>query len=165
MSPAVAATIGEQWETLGDDSARLLLRVASLFAESAALPIARLGLLADLDERSTVQDGFPRLRRTVKRLDDACLVERLEGDQVRLHPLIREFAAHQISPDQGDEFRRQCLERAVAALEHFPTLEVLDFQRGDGRPAGRPHRHSRALSPVDLRPRCSTPGCSPFAPA
>lgn len=44
--------------------------------------------------------------------------------------MIREFAAHQISPDQGDEFRRQCLERAVAALEHFPTLEVLDFQPG-----------------------------------
>src|SRR5262249_29494178 len=46
--PAVAATIGEQWAALGDESARLLLRVASLFPESSAVPIARLGLLAGL---------------------------------------------------------------------------------------------------------------------
>ena len=63
------------------------------------------------------------LRRAVKRLEDACLVERLEADQVRLHPLIREFAARQTPPDQVEHFRRQCLERAAAALEHFPTLE------------------------------------------
>src|SRR5262249_33874378 len=36
--PAVAATIREQWEALQDESARLLLRVASLFPESAAVP-------------------------------------------------------------------------------------------------------------------------------
>src|SRR5262245_51661861 len=41
--PAVAATIGEQWEALQDESARTLLRVAGLFPESAALPMARLG--------------------------------------------------------------------------------------------------------------------------
>ncbi len=49
--PAVAATIGEQWEALGDESARLLLRVASLFPESSAVPIARLGLLAGLETK------------------------------------------------------------------------------------------------------------------
>src|SRR5262249_43244735 len=42
--PAVAATIGEQWAALKDESARLLLRVASLFPESSAVPTARLGL-------------------------------------------------------------------------------------------------------------------------
>ena len=115
--------------SLGDESARLLLRVASLFPESSAVPIARLGLLAGLADEARPGRLSP-LRRAVKRLDDACLVERLEADRLRLHPLIREFAAGRTSPDQVDEFRRQCLERAAAALEHFPTLEALDVQRG-----------------------------------
>ena len=48
--PAVAATISEQWASLRDESARLLLRVASLFPESTAVPIARLGLLSGLGD-------------------------------------------------------------------------------------------------------------------
>jgi WD40 repeat protein len=127
--PAVAATIGEQWEALRDESARLLLRVASLFPESAAVPIARLGLLAGLDDDARPGRPSP-LRRAIRRLDDACLIERLESDEVRLHPLIREFARGQISPDQVDDFRDRCLERAAAALEQFPSLEAQDVRRG-----------------------------------
>jgi WD40 repeat protein len=128
-APAVAATIREQWEGLGDESARWLLRVASLFAESAAVPTARLGLLADLADKAPPGRISP-LRRAVKRLEDACLVERLEGERLRLHPLIREFAGAETPTDPVDGFRRRCLERAVAALEHFPTLEALDERRG-----------------------------------
>ncbi len=127
--PAVAATIGEQWAALQDPSARLLLRVASLFPESSAVPIARLGLLAGLADEARPGRLSPLLR-AAQSLDDACLVERLDGDQLRLHPLIREFAADQTSTDLVDEFRRQCLERVAAALEHFPTLEALDARRG-----------------------------------
>ena len=125
----MAATIGEQWAALEDESARLLLRVASLFPESSAVPIARLGLLAGLADEARPGRLSP-LRRAVKRLDDGCLVERLEGDQVRLHPLIREFAAGRTSRDQVDDFRCECLERAATALEHFPTLEALNARRG-----------------------------------
>jgi WD40 repeat protein len=127
--PAVAATIGEQWAALKDESARLLLRVASLFPESSAVPTARLGLLAGLADKAPSGRPSP-LRRAVKRLDDACLVERLETDQLRLHPLIREFAAGQVPGAQQDLLRRQCLERAAAALEQHPTLEALDVERG-----------------------------------
>jgi WD40 repeat protein len=127
--PAVAATIGEQWEALRDEPARLLLRVASLFPESSALPIARLGLLADLGDEARPGRLSPLLR-AVNCLDAACLVEVLKGGQLRLHPLIREFAADQMAPELFDELRCQCLERAAAALEHFPTLETLDARRG-----------------------------------
>jgi len=127
--PAVAATISEQWASLRDESARLLLRVASLFAESTAVPIARLGLLAGLADEARPGRRSP-LRRAVQHLEDACLVERLEADQVRVHPLIREFASRHTSPDQVDRFLRQCLARAAAALEHFPTLEALNVERG-----------------------------------
>ena len=56
--PAVAATISEQWASLRDESARLLLRVASLFPESSAVPIARLGLLAGLADEATAGTAF-----------------------------------------------------------------------------------------------------------
>src|SRR5262245_4817176 len=109
--PAVAATIGEQWEALRDEPARLLLRVASLFPESSSTPIARLGLLAGLDD-----DARPgrrsTFRRAVQRLDDACLVERLEADHTRFHPLIREFAATRTPPGQVEGFRRESASRA-----------------------------------------------------
>jgi hypothetical protein len=127
--PAVAATIGEQWQTLQSESAQLLLRVASLFPESAAVPMARLGLLAGLGDEARPGRPSP-LRRTVRRLDDACLVERLEGDQVRLHPLIREFATRQTLPEQAEDFRRQCTARAATSLEDFAIFEALQIRRG-----------------------------------
>ena len=98
--PAVAATIAEQWDALGDESARLLLRVASLFPESAAVPIERLSLLTGLGVKARPGRLSP-LRRAMKRLEDACLVERLDADQIRLHPLIREFAMAQTSHRPG----------------------------------------------------------------
>jgi WD40 repeat protein len=127
--PAVAAMIREQWDAIGDEPARLLLRVASLFPESSAVPIARLGLLAGLADEARPGRLSPLLR-AVKHLDAACLAERLEGDQLRLHPLIREFAAGHSPPDQIEDFRRACAARAVAALEQFPTFEALDGRRG-----------------------------------
>jgi hypothetical protein len=127
--PAVAATIGEQWNALEDESARLLLRVASLFSELSALPIARIGLLAGLGEEARPGRLSP-LRRAVQRLEDACLAERLEAEQIRLHPLIREFAAGQTPAREDEGFRRECGARAAAALEDYPRLETLDGRRG-----------------------------------
>ena len=127
--PAVEATIGEQWNALRDDSARLLLRVTALFPESAAVPIPRLGVLAGLGDEAR-SGGLSHLRRAVQHLEDACLVERLGADQVRLHPLIRGFAARQTPPDDVEHFPRQCLEQAAAGLEHFPTLERISGQCG-----------------------------------
>jgi WD40 repeat protein len=127
--PAVAATIGEQWEALHDEPARLLLRVASLFPESSAVPIARLGLLTGLAEEARPGRLSP-LRRAVQHLEDGCLVERLEADQTRLHPLIREFAVAQTPSDYAERFRSECLSLAADALEYLPTLEGLDARRG-----------------------------------
>ena len=101
--PAVAATISEQWASMRDESARLLLRVASLFSESIAVPLSRLGLLAGLGDEARPGRRSP-LRRAAQRLDDSCLVERLESDRLRLHPLIREFAAAQTPHEQAEEF-------------------------------------------------------------
>ena len=47
---AVAATLKTQWDSLkqGDETARLLLRVAGQFAEAASVPTNTLGLFAGL---------------------------------------------------------------------------------------------------------------------
>jgi WD40 repeat protein len=152
--PAVAATIGEQWGSLRDDPARLLLRVASLFPESSAIPIARLGLLAGLGGESRPGRLSPLLR-AVKCLDDACLIERLEAEQIRLHPLIREFAAGQARPEPLDVFRRRCLQRAVESSEQFTTLASLVCQRGVDTLI------EDLISIVDLFPESSEPDLGP----
>jgi len=120
-APAVTATIGEQWNALRDDSARLLLRVTALFPESAAVPIPRLGVLAGLGDEAR-PGRLSSLRGAVKRLEDACLVERLEADQVRLHPLIREFAARQTPSEERVTFRHECARRLSEAFEDVAVL-------------------------------------------
>ena len=133
--PAVAATIGEQWASLRDESARLLLQVASLFSESTAVPITRLGLLAGLSDEAVPRPGRMDARCAALRARRAAsmtrvLVERLEGEQVRLHPLIREFARGQMSADQIDQFVCACLARVARAIEECKTLEALYAERG-----------------------------------
>ncbi len=89
--PAVAATIGEQWGTLGDESARLLLRVASLFPESSAVPIARLGLLAGLGDRGAAGTAFapPPRREAPGRCLPGRAVGGRPGPAPSLDPRIR----------------------------------------------------------------------------
>ena len=75
--PAVAATIGEQWNALKEESCSLLLRVAALFPESAPLPVSGISLLTGL--RPEARHGrLSPLRRTLKSLENACLIEQLE---------------------------------------------------------------------------------------
>jgi WD40 repeat protein len=126
---AVAATIGEQWNAVADESARLLLCIGSLFAESMAVPIPRLGLLGNLRDASRAGRLSP-LRRSVRELEAACLVEILEGDRIRLHPLIREFATRQQLFRSGQDLRRQCLSWAAAGLEDYSTFQSLEVRRG-----------------------------------
>jgi hypothetical protein len=126
---AIAATIAEQWDALGDEAARLVLRVAGLFPESAPVPIARLGLLAGLDNQAR-RGRLSILGRAVKLLEAACLVERLEDQQIRLHPLIREFALQRTPPEQADEFLRHCIDVAAGAMGDYDSLEALVRQRG-----------------------------------
>ena len=86
-------------------------------------------MLSGLDDE-TRPGRLSYLRRAAKRLEDACLIERLDEDEVRLHPLIREFVAQRTPREQVDNFHRECLERAVLALENFSKLETLYYQRG-----------------------------------
>ena len=126
----VCSVVGDVLGSLkqGEETARLLFRVAGQFAEAATIPTSTLGLFAGV---STRQAGKPSpLRRALKRLHDVRLVEELHEHRVRLHPLVREFAASLTPPDETPEFRHDCARRVARAFEDFATLE--DATRADG---------------------------------
>lgn len=126
---AVTATLTSQWEALHDETARLLLRVAGQLPEAAAIPVARLELLAGVPHLELA--GHPSLMaRALKRLENACLVEELFEDQLRLHPLVREFAVRQTPSSQAAGFRAWCAGNVVDACLNYTLLEEKARRRG-----------------------------------
>jgi hypothetical protein len=124
---AVAAALASQVNRLSSADARLLLCVAGQLPEAAAIPIARLALLAGLSDSDTSSfESLPALQE----LADTALVERLQAGNVRLHPLVREYAARLIPEDQIAAFRRRCAANLAAAYEDIATLEYHADRRG-----------------------------------
>ena len=102
-----------------------MLLVAGQLPEAAVIPNERLGLLAGVAVRSDDGAGPCPLDEALRRLEDDCLVEELHRDQVRLHPLVREFA-ERLTPDATrDAFRLACAGRMAAAYEDYATLEEM----------------------------------------
>ena len=95
----------------------------------------------------------------MQRLDDACLVERLEADQVRLHPLIREFASGQTPPDQLDQFRPRMPGPGGHSTRAFSDTRGAVCRARSGRAPGRPD----SPCSVCARRRPQTRGPSPGA--
>jgi WD40 repeat protein len=126
---AVEATLATQWGALSDEVPRLVLRTAGQMGESALIPVARLGLLAGVatEERS----GRPsKVARAVRRLANASLVEELKEGRVRLHPLVREFAARQTPDEDTESFRLTCAGNLANSYEDIVVLENHCAQRG-----------------------------------
>ena len=121
---AVAATLKTQWEALrpGDETSRLVFRVAGQFAEAAVIPVATLGLFADVSLAGRPGNPSP-LQRALKRLHDVRLIEELHEKRIRLHPLVREFARSLTPEAETPEFRHACARHVAQALEDFASLE------------------------------------------
>jgi hypothetical protein len=128
---AVAATLKTQWDALkqSGEAVRLLLRVAGQFAEAAPIPTSMLGLLAGVPGVSEPGDPSP-LRRALKQLHAARLIEELLEHRVRLHPLVREFAAALTPKEETQGFCHSCARRVAGSFEDFTTLERM--VRADG---------------------------------
>jgi hypothetical protein len=125
---AVRATLLSQWEPLSDE-VQMLLRVAGQLPEAAYLPAARLGLLAGIPEEG---EGFFDLTLTqvLDELEKGSLIEELRGEEVRLHPLVREFAKQQTPVAEKDAFRRECVRRLLDGLTTIAILEAQCDWRG-----------------------------------
>ncbi len=122
---AVEATLRQQWDALDDEDARSLLLVAGQLPEAAVIPNERLGLLGGVAIRGDDGEGPSSLDEALRRLEDDCLVEELHRDQVRLHPLVREFAERLTPAATRDAFRLACAGRMAAAYEDYATLEEM----------------------------------------
>jgi hypothetical protein len=151
----VEATLAEQYDLLQNEDARLLLRVAGQLSEATQIPVARLGLLAGVSDADDDFFGSP-LQLALEELVNASLVESLAGSEVRLHPLVHEFAARCTLEEEVLAFRREraaclfdayssvlalennCLHRGVSAVEG-DVRTALDLVTDRSAPTGQPN--------------------------
>ncbi|MFL5802649.1 MAG: NB-ARC domain-containing protein [Roseiflexaceae bacterium] len=117
---AISAILASQWQTLEQKAdVRKLLRVAGQLLKAGSIPIAHLGLLANLDDQT---EGFvgSALTRALQDLIDAELIEPLKEERIRLHPLVHEFAAQITPKDQRESFRHEIADNVRNQLK-IPT--------------------------------------------
>jgi WD40 repeat protein len=124
----LVAALAAQWATLGQE-AQTLLGVAGQFPEAVYIPVARLGLLAGVPDKG--HSFFDvTLDVALNELNDASLIEELAGDQLRLHPLVREFARDQTPLEEKSSFRGECVGRLLKGFGDIETLERQCDRRG-----------------------------------
>jgi Effector-associated domain 1/NB-ARC domain len=110
---AVGATLRTQWDALESEDAKLVLKAAALLGEAVVVPRARLSLLTGLAE--TAEPGYPAaMEDALLQLRGLSLVEELTEHEIRLHPLVREFAETQIVGREA--FAAGCAGRLGEAL-------------------------------------------------
>ena len=124
---AVAATLGEQWEGLGED-ARLLLRGRGA-ARGRGDPPGAAGAAGRAPEGGGDFFGDPAGDAGAA-IVAASLLEDLRGDLVRLHPLVRAFAAQQTPAAEREGFRWECAARLIVSYDDLAVLEAQCGRRG-----------------------------------
>ena len=115
------ATFHLSWEKVGDESARSVFKLASHFPEVASIPLWLLGLASGLGEHV---DIFEPLGKACLNLQELSLLD-LSGDEVRLHPLVREFGQRLVTEenDKGKAFLEAAAERLTSEFEDLKKLE------------------------------------------
>lgn len=126
---AVGIVLQAQWDALKDENARLLLRVAGQLSEAIQVSTDLLGVLAGVTDESRPGRPSP-LNRALKQLETRALVEELQGESLRLHPLVWEFAQLQTPSEQAVMFQHECASRLAEAYTDFPTLARHYARRG-----------------------------------
>ncbi|HLM71763.1 MAG TPA: NB-ARC domain-containing protein, partial [Polyangiaceae bacterium] len=162
---AVKATLRTQWEALaGDKEAEQVMKTAALLGEAAEVPRARLSLLTGLAVQPEAE-GYPApLAEALDKLEGLSLVEELTDEAVRLHPLVREFAAGTIEDQEA--FGRECAGRLASALWDMKRLSaevagrsvaavLEDLRIGEGLAgASGATRLQRLIRPLDREAHC-----------
>ena len=126
--PSILATFESQYELLEDENAQYVFKLAGQFPEAAMIPVARLGLLAGIEDQpetldTPLDDAFNFLVRI-------CLVEQLQNNQLRLHPLVREFAERLIAKEKRVEFLNRAAVNLYTAYNDVSRLEREYIERG-----------------------------------
>jgi WD40 repeat protein len=159
----VETTLRAQWDALATDGARHTLRAASLLRNAAHVSRATLAQLTGLSDEA--KSGYPApLEEALNELSEWSLVEELTQKAIRLHPLVREFAARRI--EERDGFAAACARRLGEALGEMGRLEqavrareldavLADLRLGEEL-GGAEERESfrRLLRPLDREAHC-----------
>lgn len=127
---AVRTTLRSQWEMLKDRAARELFLLACEFGEAELIPIGRLGLFSGIPPGRTPIER--PLARAIHLLRALSLVEVVheDGGAVRLHPLIREFAAQLVGTRGQRSFRRAAAAHAKDLAFEYERLHAELRSRG-----------------------------------
>ena len=117
------------WKQVHDEAARRLFLLSSFFPGVTPIPLWLLGLAAGLGEQA---ESFEPLGEACLQLQTATLVERLSGEQVRLHPLVREFGHSLLAAqeDKGTRLATAAIERLVETFVDLNALERRVQQKG-----------------------------------
>ncbi len=126
---SVTATLAGQWTMLQDEIARLLFTLLGQLPEAAIVPDARMALLAGIQATSKLDRP---VARALNLLADLNLAERMEATRsaVRLHPLVRDFAATLVPPGQTADLRGSAATRVAAAYADPSRLASETSARG-----------------------------------
>ncbi|WP_220207248.1 caspase family protein [Reticulibacter mediterranei] len=123
------ATFWLSWEKVRDERAQRLFKLAAYFPEAVPIPLWLLGLAAGLGDSG---DIFEPLGMARMQLLELSLLEELSGDQVRLHPLVREFGRLLVIEDiqMGSSILVQAGERLIAEFTDLNRLERRALREG-----------------------------------
>ncbi len=123
------ATFCLSWEKVRDEGARRLFKLASFFPEAAPIPLWLLGLAAGLGESADILEPLWEARMQLQELS---LLEALSGEQVRLHPLVREFGRRLVAEDgeQGKALLAEAAEAITAECTNVNRLEYRGQRKG-----------------------------------
>src|SRR6266849_4207080 len=110
------------WERVHDEVARRLFLLSCSFPEATPISLWLLGLAAGLGENA---ESFEPLGEACLQLQAANLFERLSGEQVRLHPLVREFGRRLVAEDgdTGETLLKEAGEQLTSEFEDLNKLE------------------------------------------
>ena len=105
-SPELLAVFDEQYALVKNEDARLLFALIGQMDEAEQIPVRRLEIFSGLfKKRDPLQ---PPLRTALNELTEKSLLEELEGEKVRFHPLVWEYSRSQLNQSAAKELRVNC---------------------------------------------------------
>ncbi len=116
------ATFTLSWKKVRGEEVARLFKLASYFPEAVPIPLWLLGIAAGLGESGEINEPLGRARL---QLQDLSLMETLKGNQVLLHPLVREFGQMLVTEDM-DKGQTLLLGAGEQLIGEFTDLNKLE---------------------------------------
>ena len=123
------STFHLSWDKIRDVRAQRLFKLAAYFPEATAIPLWLLGLASGLGETgNTTLEPLGRARLQLQRWS---MIEVLTDQQIRLHPLLREFGRRLVAHDeQKNTLLQEAGQHLVSEFTDINKLEKRALEKG-----------------------------------